>query len=567
MSTAKEGLQLRLEATPDFTAGQDGKDGPPRFTMQAYTGGLIQVQAYPSVVVVDLAGLAIPDSVPILADHRPQAPLGHAVARVRDGKLLADGTLSVPGDLTERVRGGARNGFPWRASIGASVVKARKLPAGETAEVNGRTVRAPDEGAYIIERASLNEISILALAADGETSVAVRGELGGQTMLDADQTDETKTADEIRAEAAAEAQRVADIRARVGDRQPAIVAEAIREGWTPDQAELAVIRAERPTAPRASTGTSAALSAKSLEAGILMRAGRPDLAEQLGDAAASAGERFRHVADIAAAACDLDGRSVTGQGPGALFQAAFSTVSMPQALGGASQRILADAFEDQPALWREIAAVRDVPDLLPHTILRDTDVGGFQEIAPTGEVKLGAVDEESLPTVRAETFGENLTFSRRALINDDLGAIAQLAEGLGRNAARKLNDLVGQAIRANADSFFSNGNSNNLTGADSALSFDSLAEAVQKMKEQTDSAGDPIDVRPKFLIVPPALEMTARQLVVSDAMARHTESGTDNVPAGNPMFDQLTPLTEARLGAGYDGGSDVAWYLFAQKSA
>lgn len=567
---ATEGRTIQLNATATFKAAQGGQDGPPRFSMLANTGGLINVAGFPSPVAVDLAGLQGKREVPILADHQPSQPIGHGSATVRSGQLHAEGVLSIPGELTERVRGGARNGFPWKASIGASVVKARKLPAGEQAEVNGKTITAPAEGAYVIEQSKLNEISILALAADGQTSVGVTGqqhEHGGETMKRNTTEQGTKTAEQIRAEATAEAQRIADIRERCGERQPKIVAQAINEEWTPDQAELAVIRAERPQVPHVAAGHTAALTRSTLEAAVLMRAGRPDLAEQLGDQACTGGERFRHIADIAAAACRLDGRDVTAATPDQLFTAAFSTVSMPTALGAANERILADAFEDQPALWRHIAAVRDVPNLHPHTVLRLTDMGGFRQIAPTGEVGHGSIDEDAGPKMQVDTFGEVLSFTRKAMINDEVGAIGQVSEGLGRNAARGQNDLVAQTMRDNADSFFGVSNGNLKTGSDTALAFASLSTAVQTMKEMTDPAGNPIDIQPRFLVVPPALESTARQLVISDEMARYTSAGTDNQPAGNPMYKQIIPLTEARLGAGYEGGSDKAWYLLGQTSA
>ena len=74
-------------------------------------------------VVVDLAGMAIPSqNRPIRFGHDAASGVGHTdEIRMEDGQLLAAGVVSRETAAAKEVVASARNGFPWQASIGASV--------------------------------------------------------------------------------------------------------------------------------------------------------------------------------------------------------------------------------------------------------------------------------------------------------------------------------------------------------------------------------------------------------------------------------------------------------------
>ena len=61
-------------------AGEDKEvdDSPRKFRMVAYTGGLMRIAGFPRPVVVDLAGLEIPNqNLPIRLDHERRQGVGH----------------------------------------------------------------------------------------------------------------------------------------------------------------------------------------------------------------------------------------------------------------------------------------------------------------------------------------------------------------------------------------------------------------------------------------------------------------------------------------------------------
>jgi phage major head subunit gpT-like protein len=101
---------------------------------------------------------------------------------------------------------------------------------------------------------------------------------------------------------------------------------------------------------------------------------------------------------------------------------------------------------------------------------------------------------------------------------------------------------------------FSADHKNLLTGADSALSETSLANALVVFKKQTGADGvRRIRVIPKYLTVPPELEVTARKLITAISA-----SNTQDVNVFANAFDIIVEprLTDA-----------TAWYLSADPNA
>lgn len=96
--------------------------------------------------------------------------------------------------------------------------------------------------------------------------------------------------------------------------------------------------------------------------------------------------------------------------------------------------------------------------------------------------------------------------------------------------------------------------SNTASGALTAANFAAARAAMMALQA---ADGDPVNPNPNLLIVPPALELTARQILEADSLVFTAGDGaTTNVYKG-----RATVMVEPRLAAGFTGGSDSAWYL------
>jgi len=146
--------------------------GGPRFSMVAYTGGVMRIAGFPHPVVVDLEGLRVDrQDIPVRLDHNPRQGVGHTQrVVVENGQVIAEGLVSRDTSWARDVARSAVNGFPWQASIGAVVIDAQFVPNGQSVTVNGRTFDGP---VHVVRQALLKEISFVDSGADAKTTVRV----------------------------------------------------------------------------------------------------------------------------------------------------------------------------------------------------------------------------------------------------------------------------------------------------------------------------------------------------------------------------------------------------------
>ena len=150
------------------------------------------------------------------------------------------------------------------------------------------------------------------------------------------------------------------------------------------------------------------------------------------------------------------------------------------------------------------------------------------------------------------------------IINDDLGAFMEIPAGLGARAARKIDQLFFRRLLANPDNLFSAAHNNLLTGPDSALNAESLAKAIQAFQDQTDADGQPINIAPRFLLVPTSLKMAAKEILNSVTFLATGTAEKRRIPTYNALAEEdLEVVTSAFLSnKNYPGHSDKAWFLF-----
>jgi hypothetical protein len=172
--------RLDLVAPVEIQAAESG-DGDKKvatFSIRAYTGGVMQVHGFFDPVIVDLQGLkARGTQIPILNGHSHDRIVGHSTdVEVSDQGVSVRGVVSGVGFYANEVVESAKNGFPWQASIGASVDRALFLEEGETMVINGQTVKGP---LVVAKKTRLNEVSFVPLGADPKTSAKVAAEAHG----------------------------------------------------------------------------------------------------------------------------------------------------------------------------------------------------------------------------------------------------------------------------------------------------------------------------------------------------------------------------------------------------
>ena len=123
--------QLRVQAGVRLEAAADGT--PRRLTINACGGGAMTVSGY-GAIVLDLSGLELPSSVPILAG--PESELASVVGSgtpSTDGKTpTLDATLA-DSEAGDSVLSLLDSGVDLRASVGCESIQTRRVERGATA--------------------------------------------------------------------------------------------------------------------------------------------------------------------------------------------------------------------------------------------------------------------------------------------------------------------------------------------------------------------------------------------------------------------------------------------------
>ncbi len=595
----------------EITASAEGRK--PSVRGMAYSGGKMRLFGWSKPVVVDMAGMAVPESVPLLANHENHTlgRVGLVAAKVVDGHLEISGEIVGTGELSEAIVAQGKAGADWQLSIGAEVEAAELVQEGKRT-INGVEHDAPF---YHVTKSTLREVSVVAVGADKATHMKVtaslklkgnsimepeingtgNGEQGtGKTVTAQKPTTEKPTPTGVEAAAAietavdveavaqaavkAERERVGMVKSVCGGEFPEIEAKAIAEGWNREQVSEAVLAAYREKQPKTDVNITIkkenAMTAKHLEAALSLRAGidGDTLVKSMGEETVEAAMKDMDMPlRVVLGECmRIEGMNVPRSFDNDAIKAAFSTVSLPGILSNVANKKLLQAYNAQPIIATRLCTTGDLTDFKENQRFRLTDVGDLQPVGADGEIKDSALTEEAAKN-QLDTYAKKFCLTRKMIINDDLGAFLKVPTAMGNRAARLVDQLFFKRLMSNptcvdGKPLFGRDHKNLLSGANSALSADSLKKAIQVFIDQTDADGQPISVEPSILLVPTALKHLAIELTRGATLMM--SGGADNTirPAINVLADEnLAIVSSPYLGnRNYPNYSEASWYLFGK---
>lgn len=234
---------------------------------------------------------------------------------------------------------------------------------------------------------------------------------------------------------------------------------------------------------------------------------------------------------------------------------AHSTGDFPNLLADVMGKVLRQEYSLAPDTWSLWARSTTAPDYKDIKKLQLSEAADL-EVIPEGDEYTYSALTENKETYALSKYGKGLSFTREMLINDDLSAFDRVPRMMGRAAARKVESLAIAVLTANAAladtvALFHSSHANTSTGT---LSVTSLGAARSKLRRQTAlGSDDPLELTPRYLLVPETIATTAEQLVGSTV-----DPALSNA-AMNPFANKLQVIPSARL----DTDSAAQWYLLA----
>lgn len=241
-----------------------------------------------------------------------------------------------------------------------------------------------------------------------------------------------------------------------------------------------------------------------------------------------------------------------------------------QILGSTMYRTLINAYNVVDMPWKSYTKISSVQDFRVNTRIAGSEAA---DLLPLGKGGTGPYQDSSLSeasyTIRAATKARMFSITRQALINDDLNYLKDQPTRFGRSAARTLTkDVVISTLEANLPAYDGvtlfnvtprAGNlANLLTGGTSTLTMANLNQARYTIS-RSQYLGVYTGAKARYLLVPPELETTAKQILNSELLlATGIPTGAAvTVGNSNPYQGILELIVDPWL------TSTTAWYVLA----
>lgn len=233
-------------------------------------------------------------------------------------------------------------------------------------------------------------------------------------------------------------------------------------------------------------------------------------------------------------------------------EALTGTGAFPGILSNVANKSMAQAYQETPTTFQLWTGTGSNSDFKQAVRYRLSEAEELEEIAENGEFKNGEISEASVGASIA-TYGKTFSLTRKAIINDDLGALSSLPSRYGAAAKRMINKMVYKILtdnpRIEGKHLFHAEHGNINTGA---ISVEGIGALKTMMARQKNIGGKAfLNIQPAFLIVPPELEVVASQLI-SSAVDPTKQNATPN-----PFANRLSVIADPEL-------TDIdTWYLAA----
>lgn len=266
------------------------------------------------------------------------------------------------------------------------------------------------------------------------------------------------------------------------------------------------------------------------------------------------------LAELARASLSHRGIAISGMDRLGIVGLAFthSSSDFGNLLADVAHKSMLKGHQEAAETFTEWTAIGTLTDFRPSKRVDLSTFPNLDRVAEGAEYKYGTLGDTGEQIMLA-TYGKLFSITRQAIINDDLSALTRVPQLMGRAAIRTVGDLVYAVLTGNPQmsdgkTLFHADHKNQLAAA--ALSIANIGKGMQQMRTQKDGKAT-LDIRPKYLLTPVALEPTAIAL-----LAAEFDPALVDAKVPNPVRNKLEVISDPRL----DDASATTSFMLADQS-
>lgn len=587
------------------------ENGPPKLTFQGYSGDSVNLRDYgfEYPVVYNITGIETQQKTPIFYDHYDV--IGHTTSlrKVENNSALrGKGLASLPGHNTDKVVSGAKNGFPWQASMGLRIDNYKediKLHEKGPINVNNRTFQGP---IYVVNKSTLREMTVTAFGRDSNTSFEFlnqekRMEIKNnntppkETVPPVDPTptpapvlnsDPAPTPAPVPTPAPAPPTLDKVVRRSMSllNKHPGkweLIEKGIDNGWDDEAIENSIklhnLNNDLPTPPSPQKkhgdnykdqllvnmamgfGVKPEFLAKKFDAKLVDNA---DKRSPMG-----IGELLVNAANMAGG--DYDGFSDMDNVCKFLKNTGYSTFDLPDFFERVADTVKEERWEINPPFAPTVCKEGSNKDFRKTERKRLTGGDMWNQVAPDGKLELYSTGDQKKYNTELETYGSIFTMTRREVVNDDMNALQDLMDMMVEGATMIPDYLLGKLMinqTPAADTFWVDDDNSFDNTALNRTNLSTAYNAIRQYTEVKDRVNWNVMLNERWtLIVSPNLEETAWDIIKQDKIVGDS---TDNTKTGDKnywfgkldikVYSQMANTSAFKSGSKFIG--NTTWILW-----
>jgi hypothetical protein len=272
----------------------------------------------------------------------------------------------------------------------------------------------------------------------------------------------------------------------------------------------------------------------------------------------------------------------SGQRPAHHLREALGTADFPLLFGDIIDRQLLANYLETPQTYREYMHMATVSDF--RTVKRfgmNNAEGVLPSVAMQTEYPEVRLTDQAWQYAVGK-YGKRIPFAWEAMINDDLDALKDIPARFGRSARRTEEKFATQLfcdVNGPISTFYTSGNKNIVNQANGAtlnnppLSIQALQDAWTILLSQRDADGEPIVISAVHLVIPPALQIIAENILGASELWINLATATTSpvqqqLHTANWMKGKLKPHTNFYIPIIAPGAAGMtSWWLIADPGA